>query len=372
MPSDFGEGILPDEPDEPEAPTPSEKKQEMSETEESPAKRTHRSRSRRKPAKEERETADSEVSEEAERDAGGDGKPRSRRRRRSVEEKAARRREVAKAKGEDIEEPVKMPGAGTDYAIAQENDVFGEGLLPPEELDTFPAEELSVPPEEEEVESAPPAKVASEPARGAPRSRGGSGRGRGKRDREDEGPRRSRRSRRGERTEGRLRAGSESAPAANLPIPLLRRSSQRVAILVDLDGLDREAHRRFEGELSTSGLLDQLCRGRLNPRAIAYLSKGDRSRQEVLRAQGFDTLAIEKERKRCLVRLAMDAVAVSTRVDAIAIASTDTALLPLVEHLINLGLKVEFAGFDTTEGLSEIEATGAHIVTLGSESVLLP
>ncbi len=466
MESDFGSGILPgdSEENEREETTSSSSKsgsKKTSKKKTSKRKKTAtRSRSRTKKAASAEEdvveaaASPADAPEEGEEPKAAEEKPRRTRKRRSPEEREARKREAAAKLGREPDETLEtssgrivIPGAEVQKDVSLENDPFGAGLLPPEELDEIavvnPPDERMEAQDEDEAVSSPSSTGRRErgrEGRGRERVRGrerdqersreaegdqdrdtdrgrdrdrGRSRGRGDREsrrdrdqdrgnrrdrdrgsdrdrdqdrgsrrdrdrnREDRGRGRDRDRGRRERSEGSRDSGRSRTPQGqrvpSIPVPLQHRNSQRVALLVDLDELEARAQEDFGGHLSANGLLEQLLQGRQNPRTIGYQGNLPENRRKILLSQGFDTLIEEEDRARKLVRLSTDALALSARVDAVVIASTDPGLTPLIEYLAGMGLKVEIGCFGPMpSAFEEAQSRGASQVGLGAESVFIP
>ena len=429
--SDFGSGILPGD---------SEENEHEETTSSSSKKTTKKKTTKKKRASGNKKTAakgrtrkktaastDEEVPEKKEEVSGAETlnedqvadqekeMPRRTRKRRSPEERQARKREAAAKLGREPDETLEtpkgkivIPGAEIDKDVSPESDPFGAGLLPIDELDEIAV--VNRPEERLEEEEADAVASSVNTSRERDRTEGGRSRGRDRdrgrgrnqdrdrgRDRDqDHGRRRDRdqdrgrgrdrsqsrgrdrdRGRRGERNEGSRDSSRSRSPQGqrvpSIPVPLQHRNSQRVALLVDLDELERRAQEDFGGHLSANGLLEQLLQGRQNPRTIGYQGSLPENRRKILLSQGFDTLIEEEDRARKLVRLSTDALALSSRVDAVVIASTDPGLSPLVEYLAGMGLKVEIGCFGSMpSAFEDAQARGASQVGLGTESVFIP
>ena len=148
-------------------------------------------------------------------------------------------------------------------------------------------------------------------------------------------------------------------------------NTQRVAVFLDYESLEASAEEAFGGFISCSAILSKVLGGRQNPRALAYLAKDSRSRKSALEGAGFDCITAQEDRGHRMLQLSMDAVAISTRVDAIVIGTSDPGISPLVTHLAAAGLRVELACFsDASHELSKISRS--EIIELGRESTVIP
>ncbi|MCA8970664.1 MAG: NYN domain-containing protein, partial [Planctomycetes bacterium] len=118
-------------------------------------------------------------------------------------------------------------------------------------------------------------------------------------------------------------------------------------------------------------LLEQTTDGRPRTRAIAYLGADSRARTEVLRGAGFDTVLVVPESSERLVHIALDAAAAARRADTVVIASEDGSLAPIAVHLRALGVRCEFASFDSRR-FAETERWGATVLELSDDSRIVP
>lgn len=151
--------------------------------------------------------------------------------------------------------------------------------------------------------------------------------------------------------------GDEPPPAV--------RSGQRIGVLVDLDALQAEAQ-ESGGELSFRKLLRSIAADRPVVRAICY---SERSTPEgagrPLIASGFE-LRSDLQPATAAVALAVDAMALASRVDAVVLAPMSAPLAPLLEALRSQGLGIEVASF---EGAAP---AGTQARRLGRECLFVP
>lgn len=137
-------------------------------------------------------------------------------------------------------------------------------------------------------------------------------------------------------------------------------------MLLDLESLEDTAREVFDGYVSGAGLLERVLSSRQNPRSIAYVARENRGQKEALISSGFDSVVVERDRTQRMIQLAMDAVAVAPRVDALVLATADPSLGPLIQHLRAQGLRVEVASFE------DQPPSAGEAVELGRESVVIP
>ncbi len=125
---------------------------------------------------------------------------------------------------------------------------------------------------------------------------------------------------------------------------------QRVLLLVDADLLDREAQESYQAKVSYRKVFSHTVLGRRAIRAIAYMSEEEEDArapfQDHLNTSGFEKVKrIGPGAGDWAVRLTLDAVDNAPKADAVIIASSQAALLPLVEKLKAQGCRVEVASF---------------------------
>lgn len=140
---------------------------------------------------------------------------------------------------------------------------------------------------------------------------------------------------------------------------------QRLGVLVNLPALEAEV-RRQGGELSFRRLLRGIGGDRPLVRALCLAGEGMApSAANALASGGFEVQTAGSA-AGTLVALAVEAMALAPRVDAIVIAPGSPELLPLVAALRSQGVRVETAGFD-----EPALAAAAHR-RLGRDCVFVP
>ncbi len=156
---------------------------------------------------------------------------------------------------------------------------------------------------------------------------------------------------------------------------------QRVAVLIDVQNMYYAARNLYNSKLEFSKLLTTLVRGRILTRAIAYIVERPGMEQEkfveVLRRNGYEV------RKKILIErsdgsqkgdwdlgIALDAIALSDKVDVVVLVTGDGDFVTLVHFLSHRGLRVEVASFPETTAL-ELIRSSVYYHRL-NERVLLP
>lgn len=157
-------------------------------------------------------------------------------------------------------------------------------------------------------------------------------------------------------------------------------ATQRVAIFVDVQNMYYAARNLYQSKLEFSKLLRHLIRGRNLARALAYIVERPGMEQnkfiEVLRRNGYEVRKrVVGERNDSANRgdwnigIALDALALSSKIDVAILVTGDGDFVPLVEKLCVDGLRVEIASFrETTSAELYHAADQVHVL---DEGVLL-
>ncbi|MEM7205088.1 MAG: NYN domain-containing protein [Planctomycetota bacterium] len=166
-------------------------------------------------------------------------------------------------------------------------------------------------------------------------------------DEEDGGGRPPRRPSRGEGREPRRPAPAASPRATPPHDPGARRepgaAAPRVAILLDVASLQSEAGDRG-AQLSYGRLVRALTSDRMPVRTVAYVPPDEQALGTTLAAQGIETEIVDDE-DSVGVAVAVDAMALATRVDCVVLASSAPSMTLLARALRAQGVRVESAGF---------------------------
>ncbi len=153
---------------------------------------------------------------------------------------------------------------------------------------------------------------------------------------------------------------------------VIQHPSQRVAILIDTQNLYHSARNLFNARVNFSNVLKAAVADRQLVRAIAYLITTE-AQDEV---QFFDALlkmGIETKSKDLQifyggnkkadwdVGIAVDAVMLSDKVDAIVLVTGDGDFCPLVEFLKYKGVQVEIVSFGKSTSSKLIDIADAFL-----------
>lgn len=147
---------------------------------------------------------------------------------------------------------------------------------------------------------------------------------------------------------------------------MIKHPSQRVAVLIDVQNLYYSARNLYNSKVNFNNIVQDATSGRQMTRAIAYVVKTQTGEEkpffEALEKVGIETK--EKELQIFFggakkadwdVGLAVDAIILSEKVDAIVLVSGDGDFMPLVEYLRMKGVYVEIFAFQETASSKLVE-----------------
>lgn len=138
---------------------------------------------------------------------------------------------------------------------------------------------------------------------------------------------------------------------------VIKHLNQRVAVFIDAQNLYHSAKNLYGARVNFGNVLKEVLAGRHLIRAIAYVitteSGEERGFFDALKNMGIETktknlqiFAGGAKKADWDVGLAVDAIAMSPKLDTVIIVSGDGDFVPLVEYLkINQGCQVEAASF---------------------------
>lgn len=154
---------------------------------------------------------------------------------------------------------------------------------------------------------------------------------------------------------------------------IIKHKEQRVGVFIDTQNLYHSAKHLFGKKVNFGALLDDAVAGRKLIRAIAYVITSDAGEEVAF----FDALAkrgIETKDKELQtfaggakkgdwdVGLAVDAITMAPKLDAVIIISGDGDFVPLVEYLqIHSGIQVEVVSFARSSSAKLIESANDFI-----------
>lgn len=137
---------------------------------------------------------------------------------------------------------------------------------------------------------------------------------------------------------------------------VIKHPEQRVAVLIDTQNLYHSAKNLYKAKVNFSAVVDAAVEGRKLIRTLSYVVHTE-SGEETPFFEALEKAGIEIKTKDLQifyggakkadwdVGMAIDAVKLSAKVDAIVLATGDGDFVPLVEYLQHLGCQVEVITF---------------------------
>lgn len=164
---------------------------------------------------------------------------------------------------------------------------------------------------------------------------------------------------------------------------VIKHSNQRVAVLVDVQNLYHSAKHMFSSRVNYQALLEEVVAGRMLVRSLAYVVKaGDLAEEQAffdaLTKAGFEVKSKDLQvfaggmkKADWDVGLAVDAIRLSSLVDAIILITGDGDFIPLVEFLkMQKGVQVEVAAFGRSAS-AKLKEAADDFLDLGQSKFLI-
>lgn len=137
---------------------------------------------------------------------------------------------------------------------------------------------------------------------------------------------------------------------------VIKHKEQRVGVFIDTQNLYHSARNLYHARVNFSNVLKDAVAGRKLVRAVAYVittEAGDEKNFfEALSKLGIETKTKDLQiftggakKADWDVGLAVDAIKMANRLDAVVIVSGDGDFIPLVEYLQTMGVQVEVVSF---------------------------
>lgn len=135
------------------------------------------------------------------------------------------------------------------------------------------------------------------------------------------------------------------------------KTEQRIAVFVDVQNMYYSAKNMYSAKVNFKSILNTATSGRKLVRAIAYVIKADIKEEkgffEALKKIGYEVKAKDLQvfpggakKGDWDIGIAMDAIELAPKMDAIVLVSGDGDFIPLLQHLKRaLGCKVEVMAF---------------------------
>ncbi|MHB8652189.1 MAG: LabA-like NYN domain-containing protein [Minisyncoccota bacterium] len=158
---------------------------------------------------------------------------------------------------------------------------------------------------------------------------------------------------------------------------VIKHKDQRVGVFIDTQNLYHSARNLYQARVNFGAVVHDAVADRKLVRAIAYVITTE-SGEETNFFEALTKLGIEAKTKDLQVffggakkadwdvGLAIDAVRLAPKLDAVVIASGDGDFIPLVEYLQNLGVQVEVVAFGKSASLKLKEAAD-HFIDLSGD-----
>lgn len=137
---------------------------------------------------------------------------------------------------------------------------------------------------------------------------------------------------------------------------VVKHEDQRVAVFIDTQNLYHSAKNLYKSKVNFAGVLKAALGGRKLIRALSYVVNTESGEEQPF-FEALEKIGIEIKTKDLQiffggakkadwdVGLAIDAIKVSSKVDAIVLATGDGDFIPLVEYLKSQGCQVEAITF---------------------------
>lgn len=163
---------------------------------------------------------------------------------------------------------------------------------------------------------------------------------------------------------------------------IVRHSSQRVAVLVDVANLYHSAKHLFSARVNFKSLLEEAVAKRQLIRSIAYAVKsGETEEQNFFDALTKSSFEIKVKELQVFaggtkkgdwdIGMTVDAIRFAPSVDAIVLATGDGDFVPLVEYLkMHFGVQVEIMAFGRSSS-AKLKEEADDFTDLGSPKFLI-
>ncbi len=140
---------------------------------------------------------------------------------------------------------------------------------------------------------------------------------------------------------------------------MLKHKDQRVGVFIDVQNMYYSARNLYGARVNFGSILEQAVSGRKLIRAIAYVIKAEAPEEakffEALDKQGFELKMKDLQvfvggakKGDWDVGIAIDAISMAPKLDAVVLVTGDGDFVPLVQFLQFLGQRVEVIAFGDT------------------------
>jgi uncharacterized LabA/DUF88 family protein len=153
---------------------------------------------------------------------------------------------------------------------------------------------------------------------------------------------------------------------------VIKHSHQRVGVFMDTQNLYHSARNLYQSRVNFAAVIKEAVAGRQLIRAMAYVitteSGEEKNFFDALEKMGIETKTKDLQiffggakKADWDVGLAVDAIRLASKVDAVVIVSGDGDFVPLVEYLKHLGVQVEVISFGKSTSAKLKEAADDFI-----------
>lgn len=171
---------------------------------------------------------------------------------------------------------------------------------------------------------------------------------------------------------GGLVPDTDTVPLILETMAVIKHAHQRVGVFMDTQNLYHSARNLYQARVNFSAVIKEAVAGRQLIRAVAYVitteSGEEKNFFDALEKMGIETKTKDLQiffggakKADWDVGLAVDAIRLASKVDAVVIASGDGDFVPLVEYLKHLGVQVEVMSFGKSTSTKLREATDDFI-----------
>ncbi|MFA6269691.1 MAG: NYN domain-containing protein [Candidatus Paceibacterota bacterium] len=153
---------------------------------------------------------------------------------------------------------------------------------------------------------------------------------------------------------------------------VIKHKNQRVGIFIDTQNLYHSAKNIYGAKVNFDQVVKETLAGRFLTRAVAYVITTE-SGEEKSFFDALEKIGIETKTKNLQVfaggakkgdwdvGLAVDAIKLAPKLDAVILVTGDGDFVPLIEFLKNVGCQVEVASFGKSTSARLIEAADDFI-----------
>lgn len=153
---------------------------------------------------------------------------------------------------------------------------------------------------------------------------------------------------------------------------VIKQKNQRVGIFIDTQNLYHSAKNIYKAKVNFDQVVKEVLAGRYLTRAVAYVVATETGEEKGF-FEALEKVGIETKTKNLQVfaggakkgdwdvGLAVDAIKLSGKLDAVVLVTGDGDFVPLVEYLKNQGCQVEVASFGKSASARLVEVADDFI-----------